>query len=123
MRTRTCGESRGLLLKNYELLPGGFPLATGRLGKDLALVDTVERRAQLDARSSANHIAADVLQKRELFRAGIEGDEVGLHAAFALPPDVARDVIWAASVRVLAVGDDEQVLTEHARAIQVGTRL
>ena len=72
----------------------GFPFAgVGRLGKDLALIDAVERRAQLGAVAGADDVAADVLQKRELRGVGVERDEVDLHGAVALAEDVARDVV------------------------------
>src|SRR5262245_43820488 len=108
MRTRTCGKSRGLLLKNYELLLDGFPFDVDRLGKNLALVNTVERGAQFGAGASTDDIATHFFQERKLLRARIECHEVGLHSAFAPPPDIPCDVVRAAPVCVVTVGDDEQ---------------
>src|SRR5262245_3261111 len=101
---------------------GRFPLGSRRLGEDLALVDLVERLAQLDAGSGAEHAAAHFLQKRELLRTGIERNEVNLYGALALPEDIPRHFVGPSPARVLAVGDHEQVLAEDAGAIQVGPR-
>src|SRR5262245_22093246 len=107
-----------------KLFPLRFPLAgVRRLGQNLPLVDAVERRAQLDAGAGANHVAAGLLEERELLGARIERDEVGLHRALALVEDLARDVFRRAPAGVLAVGEDEHVLAEHARAVEVGARL
>src|SRR5688572_1590144 len=99
-----------------------FSLDAGGFGEDLPLINTVERRFQFRAGAGANHIAADVLQETEFLRGGVEGDEIDLHTALALAPDFARHALRIAAVRVLAVGHDQQVLAEHAGAIQVGAR-
>src|SRR6185503_13448815 len=49
--------------------------------------------------------------------------EVDLHGVAAAVPDVARHPLGVAAARVLAVGDDEQVLAEDAGAIEIGARL
>src|SRR4051794_1141278 len=66
-----------------------FPLGVGRLSEDLALVNAVERGAQFRPGAGANHVAADLLQERELLRAGVERDEVHLHGPLAFLKDLA----------------------------------
>ena len=56
--------------------------------------------------------------------AGIERDEVDLHGPFALAArSRARPRSGSRPLRVLAVGDDQQVLPEHAGAIEIRPRL
>src|SRR4051794_13809062 len=93
------------LLDRFAFTAGGFR-------EDLALVDAVERRAQLRSAARADDVAADVLEEPELVRIGVEGDEEDLHRPFALAIDVAGDVGRIAAVGVVAVGDDQQVLAE-----------
>src|SRR5258706_15600258 len=100
-----------------------FFLAGSGFGEDLALIDAVERRAQLGAGARADDVPADLLQERELLRRRVEGDEIHLHGPLAPGPNLARDVLGVAAVGVLAVGNDEQVLAEDAGAIEIGARL
>src|SRR6476661_7370828 len=79
-------------------------LGARRFGENLALVDAVERRAQLRRAAGADHVAAGFLEERELLRAGIERDEVDLHRAFAFAEDLARHFVRRPPVAVLAVG-------------------
>src|SRR6266850_4960953 len=104
-----CRITRAPFQNATKSLLDRFPLAADRLGEDFALVDAVERGAELGAGARTDHVSADILEERELFGAGIERDEVHLHAPLALAPDLARDIVGAAAVGVLAVGDDEQI--------------
>src|SRR6267154_2253903 len=109
------------LIRPTSLLPGGFPLPSGRrLGEDLALIHPVERGSELVASAGAEDVAAGLFQKPELSWTGVERDEVDLHAAFALAEDLARDLVGRPAVGVVSVGDDKQVLAEDARAIEIG---
>src|SRR5262245_40609102 len=92
-----------------------FPGGDG-LGEDSTLIDLIERLPKLPAVRSANHVASHFLEKRKFLRARVEGHEGYLNRAFALRENLARDVIRSATGRVLPVGDDKQVLAEHARA-------
>src|SRR4029450_5473941 len=49
--------------------------------------------------------------------------EVGRPPSLAPAPDVARDILGISSVRVLSVGDDEKVLTEHTGPVEIRTCL
>src|SRR6266545_2881362 len=97
-----------------------FPFgAAWRFGEDLALVHLVQRFTELQAGARAQDVTADFLEKRKLFRARIERDEVDLDRSFALAEDIARDLVGASAARVLAVSDDQQVLAEDAGAIEI----
>ena len=76
------------------------------------------------AGAGADDVAADVLQERELLGARVERDEIDLHRRLRSCAKISRaTLVGAAAARVLAVGDDEQVLAEHAGAIEVRPRL
>src|SRR5262249_43571198 len=80
-----------------KLFPDRFPFANQRrLGEDLALIYAVERLAELGTTGRADNIAADLFQERKLLWTGIERNEVHLHSAFALAPDLARDALRTA---------------------------
>src|SRR5258707_13849114 len=108
MPTRTCERSQRLLFTSTtRLWPGGFPFAGHRrLSEDLALINPVKRAFELRSGAGAHHVAAHLLQERELLRTGIERDEVNLYRAFALLKDVPRVALRRRSVRVLAVIHD-----------------
>src|SRR5262245_54802724 len=101
---------------------GRFPFHGRRLGQDLALVNAVQGLSQLDAGTCAEHVAADLLEERELLRACIERNKVDLHGAFALPENVPRDLLRTPAAGVFPVGHDEKILAKHACRIEVRAR-
>ncbi len=87
---------------------------------DVSLIDAVECLPQLTTSAGGDDVAAGTLEKRELLRTGVERDEIDLHRSVASAPDVAGHLVGAAAARVVAIRHHQDVLAEHAGAIQIG---